>query len=107
MDLEFVGFPFTWHKHFAEFTVWERLDRAMATNEWFSMFPSTKMLHLDGTAFDHKALCISPEGMDCSFQKPFCFEHMWLSNKGCSKTIEANWSENSFEPWDTRVLKKN
>ena len=43
MDLGFVGFPFTWHKHFAKFTIWERLDRAMATNEWFSMFPGTKV----------------------------------------------------------------
>ena len=44
--------------------------------------------------------------MDCRFQKPFRFEHMWMSDKGCSETIEAVWSENSFEPWDTRVLKK-
>ena len=71
-----------------------------------SMFPGTKGLHLDRIASDNKALCISPEGMDCSFQKPFRFEQMWMSDKGCSETIEAVWSENSFEPWDTRVLKK-
>ena len=44
--------------------------------------------------------------MDCRFQKPFRFEHMWMSDKGCSETIEAVWSENSFAPWDTRVLSK-
>lgn len=42
MDLGFVGFPFTWHKHYADFTVWEKLDKTMATNEWFTMFPGTK-----------------------------------------------------------------
>ena len=74
MDLEFVGFPFTWHKHFVEFIVWERLDRVMATNDWFLMFPDTKVHHLDVTPSDHKALYISLERMDCSFQKPFRFE---------------------------------
>lgn len=107
MDLEFVGFPFTWHKHFAEFTVWERLDHAMATIEWFSMFPGTKVLHLDGTTSDHQAQCISPKGMDCSFQKPFRFKHIWMTDKGCSETIEAVWSENSSELWAIRVLKKD
>ena len=65
----------------------------MATNDWFSMFPGTKVHHLDVTASDHKALCISPEGMDCSFQKLFRFEQMWMIDKGCSETIEAVWSE--------------
>lgn len=90
----------------AEFTVWERLDRAMATNDWFLMFLGTKVHHLDRIAFDHKALCITPEGMDYSFQKPFCFEHIWMTDKGCSETIEVVWSENSTYPWALRVIKK-
>ena len=56
MDLKFAGFPFTWHKHYPDFTVWERLDRSLATNEWFLMFPGTKVHHLDVTTSDHKAL---------------------------------------------------
>ena len=32
MDMGFVGSPFTWHKHYADYTVWERLDRAVAIN---------------------------------------------------------------------------
>ena len=38
MDLGFVGFPFTWHKHFVDYIICEWLDRALATNEWFNMF---------------------------------------------------------------------
>nr|POE53793.1 hypothetical protein CFP56_73735 [Quercus suber] len=106
MDLDFVGFPFTWHKHYPNFTIWERLDRAIATNERFSMFAGTKVHHLDVTSSDHKALWISPEHMNCSFQKPFCFKQMWMSEKGCSDTIEAMWSINSTESWDTHVLRK-
>ena len=70
------------------------------------MFPGTKIHHLDTTVSDHKPIWINPEGMDTHFQKPFRFEQMWMTDKGCGETIEAVWSENNFEPWDTRVLKK-
>ena len=106
MDLDFIGFPFTWHKHYPNFTIWERLDRAVATNEWFSVFAGTKVHHLDVTSSDHKALWISLEHMHCSFQKPFHFEQMWLTDKGCSEIVEAVWSVNCNESWDTRVLRK-
>ena len=89
MDLGFVGPMFTWHKHFENYTVWERLDRAVATNDWFSMFPNTKVYHLDTTASDHKALLIRPKGMECNQQKPFRFEQMWMAEQRCGATIEA------------------
>ena len=106
MDLGFVGFPFTWHKNFADYNIWERLDRALAINEWFSMFPRTKVQHLDTTISNHRLIWINPEGMETNFQKSFRFKHMWMTDKGCGETIEAMWTENSLEPWDTRVLKK-
>ena len=55
-------------------TIWERLDKVVATNEWFTMFLGTKIHHLDTTTSDHKPLWIAPESMDSGFQKPFCFE---------------------------------
>lgn len=70
------------------------------------MFPSTKVHHLNVTTSDHKALMIAPEGMDCDFQKPFYFKQMWMTEKGCSDTIEAVWSKSSSYPWDSRVLNK-
>ena len=91
MDLGFVGSKFTWHKHYDNFTVWERLDRAVATNEWFSLFLDTQVRHLDVTTLDHKPLLINPDGMDCKQQRPFCFKHMWMSEPGCGVTIEAVW----------------
>ena len=91
MDLGFVGSKFTWHKHYDNFTVWERLDRAVATNEWFSLFLDTQVRHLDVTTSDHKPLLINPDGMDCKQQRPFCFKHMWMSEPGCGVTIEAVW----------------
>ena len=71
MDMGFVDSHFTWHKHYADYIVWEKLDRAGATNDWFSMFLGTIIHHLDVTTSNHKALWIVPEGMECSFHKPF------------------------------------
>ena len=91
MDLGFVGSKFTWHKHYDNFTVWERLDRVVATNEWFYLFSNTQVRHLDVTTSDHKPLLINPDGMDCKQQRPFRFEQMWMSEPGCGVTIEAVW----------------
>lgn len=44
--------------------------------------------------------------MDSSFQKPFRFEQIWLTDKGCSDMVEAVWGEWIIDSWDTRVLKK-
>ena len=106
MDLGFVGHMFTWHKHFDHYTVWERLDRAVATNDWFFMFPDTKVYHLDFITSDHKPLWIVPKGMDCKQQKPFRFEQMWMTERGCGETIEAVWMGNYEEPDGMRVQKK-
>ena len=40
MDLGFVGPKFTWNKHFENGnSIWERLDRGLAINNWFLRFP--------------------------------------------------------------------
>ena len=106
MDMGFVGSQFTWHKHFVDYTVWERLDRIVATNDWFNLFPNTKIHHLDMTSSNHKPLLIVPDGMECRFQKPFCFDQMWMSNKGYSDTIEAVWRQGEPKPFATRLIKR-
>ncbi|XP_075665198.1 uncharacterized protein LOC142634829 [Castanea sativa] len=106
IDLGYVGFPYTWHKHFADYTIFERLDRGLATADWFTMFPGTKIHHLDVTTSDHKPLWITPEGMDSNFHKPFRFEQMWLTDERCTDIIQAVWRERVADPWDTRILNK-
>lgn len=106
LDLGFLGFQFTWHKHYTNYTIWVRLDKVVATNKWLSNFPRTKIHHLDVTCFDHKPLWIVPDGMECSFRKPFRFEQMWISDKGCSDTIKAVGKERIFEMSATQVIWK-
>ena len=91
MDMGFVGLNFTQHKHLTDYTVWEWLDRVVATNSWFTKFPNTKIYHLDVTILDHKPPWIVPEVMDGKQQWPFRFEQMWMTRKGCRETVEAIW----------------
>ncbi|XP_075640653.1 uncharacterized protein LOC142612440 [Castanea sativa] len=80
IDLGFVGSDFTWHKHYPRYTVWERLDKAVATDEWLLKFPDTK--------------------------RPFRFKQMWMTDKGCGVAIEEVWKTNFDEPWAKKILRK-
>nr|XP_023892926.1 uncharacterized protein LOC112004916 [Quercus suber] len=106
IDLGFVGSEFTWHKHFVGYTVRERLDRAVATSDWLSLFSDTKIYHLEADASDHRPILIVPDGMDCSQQRPFRFEQMWLTEQGCTDTVQAVWQRDSGENEAFKVIRK-
>ncbi|XP_075633405.1 uncharacterized protein LOC142605862 [Castanea sativa] len=106
MDMGHIGPQFTWHKHYARYTIWERLDRVVATNEWFDKFPDTKVYHLDVTTFDHKPLWVVLEIMECCQHRPFRFEQMWMTESGCSDTIEAVWRSGEVDPRSVKLLNK-
>ena len=92
-DLGYSGAPFTWcNNRFSGPTVWERLDRALASSSWITQFPQASIHHLDYIGLDHKPLWINTtEAPIASGNKPFKFEEMWLSEEECSKTIDSAW----------------
>lgn len=106
LDLGFVGPEFRWHKHFVGYTVWKRLDKAVATSDWLALFPNTKVYHLEADTSDHRTLWIVPDGMDCTQQRPFRFEQMWMTKKECTNTMQAIWQRSSGETEELKVLKK-
>ena len=89
IDLGFRGSQFSWQKHFVDgHSIWERLDRNLANNELLLKFGGTRVHHLHSDNFDHCPLWIVPADLEPScYQKPF--KEMWLSNKGCTNTVEA------------------
>ena len=95
IDLGFKGNPFTWKKHFSNGqTLWERLDRALANNEWLLRYGGTMVHHLTCSTSDHCPLLIEPEMVEpTNPEKPFRFEEMWLTEKGCSDTMKQVWSK--------------
>lgn len=54
MDLGYVGDIFAWcNNKLGNATIWECLDRGLATSEWLSMFPQACIHHIDNGTFDH------------------------------------------------------
>ena len=75
--------------------VFERLDRAVANNQWYFLNPGTAIHHLNTHSSDHKPIIIYPEGIIPKLNRPFKFEKMWLSDGGCSRTVKDAWGLSS------------
>ena len=70
-------------------------------------FIGTKIHHLHSDSSDHSPLWISLDGLDIpSFAKPFRFEEMWLSDRGCSDIVEAVWLSRGEEEDHDHVMRK-
>ena len=108
MDLGYVGPKFTWCRHFENDTsIWERLDRGLATNDWFLKFPGSKVQHLQCDSLDHCPLLVVLAPLDISSRKkPFLFENMWLSNSGCGEIVQAAWNHGFGVEMDREILAK-
>ena len=108
MDLGFVGSSYTWSKHFdSGQSIWERLDRGLATNDWFLKFPGTKIHHLHCYSSDHLPLFINLSGLELPVKREvFRFEEMWLSDDRCGETVEAAWSSTESPDPNSAILKK-
>lgn len=93
MDLGFVGPRFTWARYFWDGrSIWERLDRGLATNSFFLKFPGTHVHHLRCFSSHHSPLLINLSGLDPPLgKKRFQFEEMWLFDDRCGETVEASW----------------
>ncbi|XP_075654720.1 uncharacterized protein LOC142624873 [Castanea sativa] len=108
MDIGFKGSPFTWSKHYSSgVSIWEWLDLAVVSYDWFVRYPRTRVNHVDSTTSDHKLLCIEHAELDLLPKKKlFRFEEMWLGDKGCGETVEGVWQVCYEEVDSTRVIKK-
>jgi len=62
IDIYMDGYPFTWFKSLGNSrAVEERLDRALANNEWFRLFPNAKVENLVMHASDHCLILLTKE----------------------------------------------
>ena len=107
-DLGFIGQKFTWCKRLTGgVTIWERLDKAVANQEWISMFPSYSVTHLDTIFLDHKPLSIHMEGLLIRNQRPWRFKQVWLNDESCRTTVEAAWESPFFSSNPMSVVEAN
>ena len=106
-DLSFIGKKFTWLKHYPNGgSIWERLDRAVFSAVWFSLFPATKVRTLSCVSSNHSPIFILPDGIAPKKQKPWRFEQLWLENEGCHDSVAAAWKEVSWGSPMVEVMTK-
>ncbi|XVF40027.1 hypothetical protein PTKIN_Ptkin01aG0079500 [Pterospermum kingtungense] len=83
-----------------ENAIFERLDRSVANEEWFNMFPYSIENRPMVSSSDHLPLilCISdqPERAPSS-GRGFRFENMWVANSHCEEIIAESWNNESLD----------
>ena len=104
IDMGFKGYQFTWKKLFRD---GKRLDRSLANSEWLARFGGSKVLHLNCSTLDHSPLLIILEPIDSvNPSKPFRFEEMWLTDRGCAQTIKAVWEKRGATNQNSGIVSK-
>ncbi|CAL1356230.1 unnamed protein product [Linum trigynum] len=95
VDLGYSGYDFTWeNKRAAEGYIEERLDRFVATVEWYERFTKSRVLHLDKTNSDHRPIVCDTWGDDDVVSRwgwSFQFEPLWTKHENCEKVIAEAW----------------
>lgn len=105
-DLGYRGDKFTWKGRRQGGMVFERLDRAVANNHWYSLYPGSTTHHLTTHSSDHKPIIIFPDGIIPNVNRPFKFEKMWLSDGGCSRIVKDAWGPSSPDASMTLIAGK-
>lgn len=91
-DIGYTGDVFTWwNKQAAHNSVFERLDKRVASLEWVVLLPHVSVKHLPRDKSDHKTLKIIDILVGGRGRKKFKFEDMWLSLSRCENVVREAW----------------
>ncbi|XP_075675072.1 uncharacterized protein LOC142644317 [Castanea sativa] len=107
LDLGYIGSHFTWSRnHPIEGRIHIRLDRALATIGWCSLFPGTTVHHIPMSTSDHSLLSIRfrpPIASPRPLGRLFRFEAMWLRDPRCAEVVQDAWQDGLFKPDDAQI----
>ncbi|XP_023900653.1 uncharacterized protein LOC112012514 [Quercus suber] len=95
-EVRFTGPLFTWlYLKEDESQIRERLDRALATVEWFHLFPMAKLVHLTSSVSNHSPLFLQfyAKPRKKKMGRVFRFESMWLKDPRCEAIVENAWDD--------------
>ncbi|XP_073124282.1 uncharacterized protein [Henckelia pumila] len=92
VDLGMKGHWFTWEKSRGTNSfVEERLDQAMATNQWLDVFRMAEVCNLEVVSFDHSAIFLNIYSNVIGKKRRFRFENAWLIESECKSVVHHSW----------------
>ncbi|XP_074300229.1 uncharacterized protein LOC141631461 [Silene latifolia] len=93
LDVPFSGPRFTWmnNQHNDKF-IMERLDRAYANQEWFTLFPSTSISHLSILVSDHAPVILSLSPFSKPRKRPYRLDNWCLSYPEVQDLVSRVWN---------------
>uniref|UniRef100_A0A803P924 Reverse transcriptase domain-containing protein n=1 Tax=Cannabis sativa TaxID=3483 RepID=A0A803P924_CANSA len=107
VDLPLLGYPYTWEKG-RDIREWieERLDRALVTHDWMSLFTQLVLLNLEISTSDHCPIFLVFKGnIPSSSHHSFRFENAWLREPLCEQIVESCWGESGITGIQGKILR--
>ena len=97
MDIGMEGYEFTWERHRGtENWVEERLDWALASSSWITMFGRARVFNVPVHTSDHSAIFLDLMVFSRVLKKRrFCFENAWVKENKCREIIETRAGRSS------------
>ena len=93
----FVGPEFTWSRQLgARGWVRERLDRALVSTNWASLFPGLRLYNVATCSSDHNILILKTlptKSRNKKRQRLFKFEAMWIKDEECEAVVKEAWEK--------------
>ena len=95
-DMGFKGARFIWcNRKDEQDRVYVRLDRRVANQEWYDLFPHFDVHHLRFSNSDHMAIGVQLRRQSQSlirmYKKRFRFEEAWVKDEGYEEAIANAW----------------
>ncbi|XP_071905627.1 uncharacterized protein [Coffea arabica] len=93
IDIEYEDKPWTWGSHWDGQEIRQRLDRALANQEWAQTFEIAKCTHIEKEASDHSLLMIDTMPKRRKEGRRFYFDKRWAQNQQVEEVISGAWDK--------------
>lgn len=89
-----IGYPFTWERGKGSIHgVEERLDRALVSSNWRTLFKQARVLNLTASYSDHSPILLQSNPISAhTFRRRFKFENCWLKDEICANIVKDTWT---------------
>jgi len=87
-----TGYVYTWKKKIRTHLIYGRLDRAIARNDWLSLYPDSTVTHGNFSCLDHRPIILSVSNL-LSRHKifPFRFQNFWCQYRQLDTIVGKQW----------------